>query len=333
MRLTVDLSGAPASIAPLAPRHPYVLAGSVLIGPLDSRIDSCVWHRIVLHGRVPTGLRGGRPDSYTAHAELPTDQVLGLPDPAWATGITADATVDGVWDCLITGDPGRYLWLRLDLAGTGAQTPGIDAIELEYPRITLRRYLPAVYGDDADSAAFTDRFLGLFDRDLRDVERLIDGLPADLDAEATPYLDWLSSWVGLTLDSRLPESVRRRLLARSARLYDLRGTYEGLRELLLIVLGLDIRPPCPGCGREDGTCSPARTCCPPRPPEVSTWTAPPLVLEHFRLRRWLRLGASRIGDEAVVWGRRIVNRSQLGNGAQVGGTQLKTSQDPLRDPF
>jgi hypothetical protein len=58
-----------------------------------------------------------------------------------------------------------------------------------------------------------------------------------------------------------------------------------------------------------------------------------LVLEHFRLRRWLRLGASRIGNDAVVWGRRIVNRSQLGEGAQVGGTQLKTSQDPLRDPF
>jgi hypothetical protein len=57
------------------------------------------------------------------------------------------------------------------------------------------------------------------------------------------------------------------------------------------------------------------------------------VLEHFRLRRWLRLGASRIGDEAMVWGRRIVNRSQLDDGAQVGVTQLKTSQDPLRDPF
>ena len=57
------------------------------------------------------------------------------------------------------------------------------------------------------------------------------------------------------------------------------------------------------------------------------------MLEHFRLRRWLRTGASRIGDDAVVWGAKIVNRSQLDEGAQVGGTQLKTSQDPLRDPF
>jgi hypothetical protein len=35
----------------------------------------------------------------------------------------------------------------------------------------------------------------------------------------------------------------------------------------------------------------------------------------------------------VLWGKRIVNRSQLGDGAQVGVTQLKATQDPLRDPF
>jgi hypothetical protein len=35
----------------------------------------------------------------------------------------------------------------------------------------------------------------------------------------------------------------------------------------------------------------------------------------------------------VLWGKRIVNRSQLGDGAEVGVTQLKATQDPLRDPF
>jgi phage tail-like protein len=259
--------------------------------------------------------------------------VLSYPDSAWSTRLAAHGTGAGEWDCLLDADAGRYLWLRLDLTGTGAQTASLDAVEIEYPRISLRRYLPAIYGADPDSASFTDRFLAMFDRSLRDVELLVDGLPADLDAEATPYLDWLSDWVGLATDTRLPDAVRRRLLASSARLYDLRGTLAGLRELLLIVLGLDVLEPCAGCGREPGSCSPARACCPPRPPEVSSWTPPPLVLEHFRLRRWLRLGASRIGDDAMVWGRRIVNRSQLGDGAQVGGTQLKTSQDPLRDPF
>jgi hypothetical protein len=58
-----------------------------------------------------------------------------------------------------------------------------------------------------------------------------------------------------------------------------------------------------------------------------------LILEHYQLRRWLFLGQGRLGDEAVLWGKRIVNRSQLDEGARVGGTQLLTEQDPYRDPF
>ncbi len=58
-----------------------------------------------------------------------------------------------------------------------------------------------------------------------------------------------------------------------------------------------------------------------------------MILEHYRLRRWLELGAGRLGDQAVLWGKRIVNRSKLDDGARVGVTQLKGSQDPLRDPF
>jgi len=52
----------------------------------------------------------------------------------------------------------------------------------------------------------------------------------------------------------------------------------------------------------------------------------------------------RLSDAAKLWGGRIVNRSRLesqtglqvggsSDGAQVGVTQLKTSQDPFRDPF
>jgi len=327
-----DSSGTRVAAAEAVPAAPYLTSGSVILGPLDSGIDTCVWHRVVLHGDVPAGCSVGV-SAFTANAELPGSQIDHLPD-AWAARAPAGSA--DRWDCLIAGDPGRYLWLRLQLAGTGALTPRLAAVEVEFPRISLRRYLPAVYGAEPDSAAFTDRFLSLFDRGLRDVESRIDELPASLDPSATPFLDWLSGWVGLAVDSRLPEPTRRRLLARSARLYDLRGTREGLRELLLIVLGLDQRAPCPQRAREPGRCRCARPGCPPPRPARATaasWMPPPLVLEHFRLRRWLRLGEGRIGSEAQLWGRNIVNRSQLGHGAQVGGTQLKASQDPLRDPF
>jgi hypothetical protein len=46
----------------------------------------------------------------------------------------------------------------------------------------------------------------------------------------------------------------------------------------------------------------------------------------------------RLGDQARLWGQRIVNRSQLGGqqlvgNAQLGVSRLKTTQDPFRDPF
>ena len=51
------------------------------------------------------------------------------------------------------------------------------------------------------------------------------------------------------------------------------------------------------------------------------------------MRCWFFLGAGKLGDQAVLWGKRIVNRSQLDDGARVGRTQLLTTQDPLHDPF
>ena len=53
-------------------------------------------------------------------------------------------------------------------------TPRLDSIEIEFPRISLRRYLPAVFGKEAVSADFTDRFLSLFDTTFRSIETKLD---------------------------------------------------------------------------------------------------------------------------------------------------------------
>ena len=336
-----DTAGRPVPPVPAPARPAFRTDGTVVLGPLDSRIDGCVWDRVVLHGDLPAGCAVALA-TLTAHAPLPLEDVDAMPEAAWRTRATATAQPAAAggpaaeWDCLLTGDPGRYLWVRLRLTGSGSTTPALTAVEVFFPRISLRRHLPEVYGAEPESAAFTDRFVGLFDRSLRNVEARLDALPALVDPQATPALDWLSSWVGLAGDRRLPEAVRRRLLAASARLYDLRGTATGLRELLLLVLGLD-EPP-------------SGACCTPRAREAAPAGRPGRPARpgrHLprpgRRRRWCSStsgcvagcgwGDSRIGDEAVLWGRRIVDRSQLGEGAQVGGTRLAVSQDPLRDPF
>jgi hypothetical protein len=80
-------------------------------------------------------------------------------------------------------------------------------------------------------------------------------------------------------------------------------------------------------------CIPKPRNCRPIQERPCAWQPPPLILEHFRLRRWLYVGAGRLGNQSVLWGKRIVNRSQLNKGAQVDRTQVIASQDPLKDPF
>jgi phage tail-like protein len=233
--------------------------------------------------------------------------------------------------------------LRLELQGNSQVTPQLSSIVIEFPRISLRRYLPAVFGQEAQSADFTDRFLSLFDTTLRSIEQKVDDLASYFDPLSAPaerlsrapvdFLTWLGSWIGLSLDRHWPEAKRRRLLKNAGRLYDLRGTREGLwRQLLLL---LDIEPTLCDCADAlpRDRCHATPLNCAPVPPPSPTWQPPRLILEHYQLRRWLFVGAGRLGEQAVLWGQSIVNRSQLNRNAQTEVSQLRTAQDPYRDPF
>jgi phage tail-like protein len=321
----------------------YYKQGFYYSQALDSELYRCQWHRILLRGEVPPGTHI-EISTYTAEALFPNDdQVQNLPEDAWETKQIANEMPDGEWDCLIRNGGGRYLWLRLEFRGNGKVTPILESIVIEFPRISLRRYLPAVFGMEPVSADFTDRFLSLFDTSFRSIEETIDNqaryfdplsAPIERDPKTgTDFLSWLASWIGLSLDRHWPEAKRRQFLKRAGKLYNLRGTRLGLwRQLLLL---LDMEPDqncCPG-DQPKLRCRPISVNCPPDIKLPCAWQPPPLMLEHYQLRRWLFLGAGRLGDQALLWGKRIVNRFQLSEGAQVGHSQLKTTQDPYRDPF
>jgi len=319
----------------------YLASGTYISTALDSELYRCLWHRVILRGEIPAGARL-QVSTFTAEAVLTDQQVLNLTDDQWETNQTADEMELGAWDCLVRNGGGRFLWLKLEFQGNGKVTPRLDSIEIEFPRISLRRYLPAVFGEEPVSADFTDRFLSLFDTTLRSVEINLDKQAKFYDPLSTPaerdprtnidFLSWLGSWIGVTLDRNWSEAKKRRFLKEAGRLFDLRGTREGLWRELLLLLEIDRSNCCAGDEPGDRCVPLPSNCAPPKPP-VSHWQPPPLILEHFKLRRWLFLGAGRIGDQAVLWGNGIVNRSRLGDGARVGVTQLRTIQDPLRDPF
>lgn len=340
--LVFDAHGEPVLPEPVPAAVQYVATGTVVIGPLDSKTHACVWHRLILHGAVPPGTRVAV-DSFTSGEPIPAGQLADF--ARWQTGQVAK-NVDGTkshWDCLLRSGPGPYLWLQLTLSGDGTATPAIAGIEIEFPRIGPRQYLPAVFSAEGASADFTDRYLALFDTTWRGIERTIDTLPGLFDPLSAPAervdgapvdsLAWLASWVGMRFDRSWDVAKRRRLLKQAGRALDRRGTLGGLRDALVLLLGLDRGAgcDCPGEPAVRCACRPAN--CAPLAARQHPWQVPPLVLEHFRVRRWLYLGQGRLGERSMLWGQRIVNRSQLDMNAQAGVTRLVARPDPLHDPF
>jgi len=340
---TFDAGGAPVT-PPTADPAPFLTSGTYLSRALDSRIRSCQWHRVILHGHVPAGTHV-KVETFTADEEYDADQVAGFAtwaarDITFRTGMAAPAVDDH--DCLVASGPGRYLWLRLTLAGNGRATPRIHAIEVEFPRLSSLRFLPAVFSAEPASADFTARFVSLFDTPLRRLERTVDTEARFFDPASTPaarvgnapidFLTWLASWIGVQFDRTWSESRRRRMLAGAGRLFARRGTVGGLRQQILDWLGWTPPPSCGRCALERRVCGCRPANCAPAP-EVRPTVMPPLILEHFKLRRWLFLGTARVGAQAVLWGQRIINRSQLDANAQSDCTRLIMTPDPKRDPL
>jgi phage tail-like protein len=332
-----DLAGKPAAPgAVLAPV--YVKNGAVITQALDSGLHRCLWDRLRIEGRFVDGTTV-RAFVFTSETELPDALVATLPDDQWSACPPLPGASDGDddWDCMLRAPAGRFAWLKLSLDGDAHATPRLCAVKLIFPRISLRRYLPGTFGADVPAAEFTDRFLAVFDRELRHLEHTVDfqarfydplSAPADDADRRRDFLSWLGTWIGVALDRSWPVERRRRYLKSVGKLFPRRGTVRGLEQHLRLYLGLpngDDCAPLPACG-------PCTTRPKPR------WRPPELVLEHHRLRRWLFLGNGRLGDEARLWGESIVNRSRLagrdvsGN-ARIGVTKLDTTQDPLRDPF
>ena len=311
--LVFDLTGNPVvadgcrSVCQLAPQASYPLAGEYYSEALDSKTYQCVWHRVVLRAAIPSGC-AVRVDTFTAESAKTIEEVLSLPESRWATG-QSDVNPDSCdWDCLIQSPPGRYLWLRILLSGEGVATPCVEKVKVYYPRASSLQYLPAVYRQDAVSADFLARFLSIFDTMRGETSSLITFVAHYFDPKATPanrrneggtdFLSWLASWLGLTLESNWPAGKRRELVRQAHRLFALRGTPQGLKLQIELYAGVQ-----------------------------------PRILEMFRLRRWLLLNSTTLGDCSAIFGDDVMKRLEVGVNSTIGGFQLIDYGDPSLDLF
>jgi phage tail-like protein len=311
--LIFDLSGNPLfvdgaqRVCQLSPQGLFPTSGYYYSGALDSKTYRCLWHRVVLRGCVPQGT-AVRVDTFTAESEKPIDEIESLPESRWATAQLDAGTPSCEWDCLSLSPPGRYLWLRLTLEGDGSATPVLQKIKLYYPRASSLQYLPAVYREDAVSADFTARFLSIFDTLRNKTSGQITDIALYFDPKATPanppnvsgndFLSWLAGWLGLSLQNNWPVRKRRELVRQAHKLFDLRGTPEGLKLMIELYTGFK-----------------------------------PRILELFRLRRWLVVDSATLGNQSAVLGKDIMKRLQIGENSKIGSFQLIDYGNPSLDFF
>ncbi len=311
--LIFDRSGNPLftngsqQVCQLSLQAAYAASGNYYSCALDSTTYRCLWHRVVLSGCVPSGT-AVKVDTFTAESEKTPDEITNLPESRWATGQIDTNATGRSWDCLTQSPPGRYLWLRLALTGNSSATPVLDRVKVYYPRASSLKYLPAVYREDPVSADFLARFLSIFDTlrgitsdQITDIARYFDpkATPANpINVGGTDFLSWLASWLGMSLQNNWPVHKRRELVRQAYKLYSLRGTPAGLKLQIELYTGFK-----------------------------------PRILELFRLRRWLSVGSSKLGDQSYVFGKDVMDRLQVGVNSNIGSFQLVDYGDPSLDLF
>ncbi|MGE5381381.1 MAG: phage tail protein [Methylocystaceae bacterium] len=218
---------------------------------MDSTVPEMEWHRINLDADIPddTQIRLSyfsndnqevviddqliNIEACLADQSLPLHEKLGLLEPLWIQELINPQ------DMLLPSARGRYLWVKVELIGSESRTPVLKKVRIYFPRMSLLSYLPAVYQEDKTSRDFLERFLSLFDTFLQGMEEQIDQVSKIFDPEAAsgPFLNWLASWLDLRVDENWSEQQIRCLLMAAPSLYKMRGTRQGMEEIIAIYTG------------------------------------------------------------------------------------------------
>lgn len=226
-----DWGGRPASPSTVEPgpaRHLHE-HGVLTTVALDSEIPRCRWHRVRVDADIPLGT--------SVRVEVASSDDGAAPHADDWNGIASDRA--SPTDFLIDQPPGRYLFVRIVLRGDGSTTPIVRRVRLDMPRVTSAELLPDVYRAEPVADDFIERFLGLFDASIAELDVGIERFTALFDVRDVPaeLLGWLGSFIGVAFEPSWAPERRRALLATASALFRKRGTVAGLREVIEVVTG------------------------------------------------------------------------------------------------
>lgn len=218
-------------------------------GALDSGMKETVWHKFLIEWEhlenSTVTLRYFASD--TPHF-LYNDEIVFTDEFIRSDAFNLDeklAVLESVWvekvanprNVLLSKAKGQYLWFLLETVRFGS--PVIKRLKVEFPFFSISEYLPAVYRREQEPDSFLNRYLSVFQDFFEDMQEKIDRLPRHLDSGFADkeFLVWLSGWVGIS-DKDIWDEKTLRLLCKSMfRIYQKKGTAEGLSEILQILTG------------------------------------------------------------------------------------------------
>lgn len=300
---------------------PVAVPGRLYLPTLDNGKVEGTWHGLAISAVLPvkSGLEIVYYASDSARLKAAYDRVLASTVATQQKAVQIESLLKPLWqndtgnftgsgsgsepeplNMLLVANKGRYLWLRATLtAYDAASRPSISEIKISYPRVSLLRYLPAVYQENRVSAAFLERFLALFETVFQEVNTTITDLYRYFDPASTPpeFLSWLASWLSLTLDDSLPEDRKPRLINMAPALFQSKGTPAGIQIFLSTYTGVAV--------------------------EVSE---PSLLADPFTL------GAIHLGQQSMLV-RKARGVAQLGHNTFLGETLLVAKETTPASPL
>lgn len=238
------------SFVPLIEQHRprFLDLGTVETRVFEATAPGAVWHRLVLDAWMPAAgsvrVESRAADDRDALASAAWIQepepILRPSGPELPFIRLRDAGALQSYELLFQRARGRFLQVRLQLAGDGRVSPRLRALRIWYERFSyLQRYLPKVYREDAESASFLDRFLANPEGIFTGIEDAVAAAQVLLDPRTAPSdaLDWLAGFFDVALDPVWDEARRRLFLQHAIDFFACRGTIPGLQ--LALALAFD----------------------------------------------------------------------------------------------
>ncbi len=225
--------------------------GRFLTRIFDSGEREMIWHRLVIstEGCPDEDLRVtvyacDKEKMKLAGEETTINEVFDAPDLSLDDKLRAFSPMvkkraSGVSDILLHDVSGRYLWLLVEMYSPNDSAAKINDMMIYLPAGSWIDKLPQIYRRSDKQGHFLERYLGIFqtfyeelDAEIADVSNCFDPECAESD-----FLEMLSGWLNINDTSIWSQDQLRRLLLNAVKLYRMRGTKEGLSQLLELYLG------------------------------------------------------------------------------------------------